>query len=119
MRSQALVAHACNPSYLGVSDRENCDSRPAQVNRSQDPISKTTRAKWRRGVAQVEKCLLCRHEVLNSNSDSTKKNKKKKQLPKPCPFVFIFETGSQHLAQAGLELATLLPHPFGFLWRLH
>jgi hypothetical protein len=30
--SQALVAHACNPSYLGCRDQEDCGSKPAWVN---------------------------------------------------------------------------------------
>jgi hypothetical protein len=34
------VAHICNPSYSGGSDQEDCDSKPAQANSSQDPNSK-------------------------------------------------------------------------------
>jgi hypothetical protein len=34
------VAHACNPSYSGGRDQENCSSKPAQANGSQDPVSK-------------------------------------------------------------------------------
>jgi hypothetical protein len=33
-------AHTCNPSYSKVRDQENCDSKPAEANNSQDPISK-------------------------------------------------------------------------------
>jgi hypothetical protein len=33
--SQVLVAHACNPSYSGGRDQEDCGS-----NRLQDPVSK-------------------------------------------------------------------------------
>jgi hypothetical protein len=28
------VAHACNPSYSGGRDKEDCGSKPAQVNSS-------------------------------------------------------------------------------------
>jgi hypothetical protein len=41
--------------------------RPAQANSSQDPISKITKPKCTRGVAQEIECLLCNHEVLGSN----------------------------------------------------
>jgi hypothetical protein len=34
------VAHACNPSYSGGSDQEDCGSKPAWASSSQDPISK-------------------------------------------------------------------------------
>jgi hypothetical protein len=36
-----LVAHACNPSYSGGRDQEDCSLKPAQGNSSRDPISKT------------------------------------------------------------------------------
>jgi hypothetical protein len=29
LRSQALVAHTCNPNYSGGRDQEDCDSKPA------------------------------------------------------------------------------------------
>jgi hypothetical protein len=38
--SQALVAHACNPSYLGSRDHEDQGSKPAWGNSSVDLISK-------------------------------------------------------------------------------
>jgi hypothetical protein len=34
------VAHACNPSYSGGRDQEDCGSKPAQENSSQDSSSK-------------------------------------------------------------------------------
>jgi hypothetical protein len=34
------MAHACNPSYSGGRDQEDCSSKPAQANSSQDPILK-------------------------------------------------------------------------------
>jgi hypothetical protein len=60
--NQAPVAHASNPSYLEAEDH---GLRPAQANRSQDPISKITRAKWTGGVAQAAERLLCKCEALN------------------------------------------------------
>jgi hypothetical protein len=63
-----LVAHACNPSYLGGRDREGHGLRPAHANIFQDPISKITRAKWTGGVAQLVEYLLCKCEALSSNS---------------------------------------------------
>jgi hypothetical protein len=41
-----------------------------------DPISKITRAKWTRGVAQVVEWLFCKHEALGSNLNPMKKKKK-------------------------------------------
>jgi hypothetical protein len=35
-----LVAHTYNPNYLGGRDQEDCGSKPAQANSSQDPILK-------------------------------------------------------------------------------
>jgi hypothetical protein len=50
--------------------------RSAQANRSQDPISKTTRAKWTGDVAQAVEHLLHKPEALHSNHNTTKKRKK-------------------------------------------
>jgi hypothetical protein len=41
------------------------------------PISKITRAKWTRGVAQALEYLICKHETLSSNPNPTKRKKKK------------------------------------------
>jgi hypothetical protein len=38
---QALVAHACNPSYSGGRDQDS-DLKPAWANSSHDPILKKT-----------------------------------------------------------------------------
>jgi hypothetical protein len=38
--SQALVAHTCDLSCLGGRDQEDCGSKPAQANSSQDLISR-------------------------------------------------------------------------------
>jgi hypothetical protein len=48
------VAHACNPSYPGGRDQENCGSKPAWANSSQDPISKKPFIKRAGRVAQGE-----------------------------------------------------------------
>jgi hypothetical protein len=37
--SQVPVAHTCNPSYSGDRDQEDCSSKPAQADSSQDLIS--------------------------------------------------------------------------------
>jgi hypothetical protein len=39
-RGTVPVASACNPSYSGGTDQEDCSSKPAWANSSQDPISK-------------------------------------------------------------------------------
>jgi hypothetical protein len=57
------VTHTCNPSYLGAWDQEDHGSRTAQANSSQDLISKITRAKWTRGVAQAVEHLLCKNKL--------------------------------------------------------
>jgi hypothetical protein len=38
---QALVAHACNPSYSGSRDQEDCSLKLAWANSSGDPSSRT------------------------------------------------------------------------------
>jgi hypothetical protein len=53
---QALVAHACHPSYSGGSDQEDCGLKPAQANSSQDlekPFTKKKKKKisnWASGM---------------------------------------------------------------------
>jgi hypothetical protein len=46
---QALVAHACNPSYSGGRDQEDQSLKAAPANSSWDPISKKTHHKKRAG----------------------------------------------------------------------
>jgi hypothetical protein len=48
------VAHSCNPSCSGGRDQEDCGSKPAWANSSQDPISKIPITKRADGVAQDE-----------------------------------------------------------------
>jgi hypothetical protein len=43
------MAYTCNPSYLGGRDQEDCGSKPAQANSSQDLILKKTHHKKRTG----------------------------------------------------------------------
>jgi hypothetical protein len=42
------VAHACNPSYSGARDQEDCSSKPAWANSSylKKPISKIRMVEW-------------------------------------------------------------------------
>jgi hypothetical protein len=51
-----LVAHACNLSYSGGKDQEDCVLKPPQENSSQGPISekKPITKKGAGGVAQGE-----------------------------------------------------------------
>jgi hypothetical protein len=51
MQSQVLVARACYPRYSGGRDQEDCDSKTARANGSQDPISKKINIKqdWQSG----------------------------------------------------------------------
>jgi hypothetical protein len=83
----APVAHAYNPSYLGSWDQEGCDSRSAWTNSLQELISKTARAKWTGGVAQVVERLLCKCKALRSTAKNN--NKKLAQLFN-CYIVFHF-----------------------------
>jgi hypothetical protein len=40
IKIRVLVAHTCDPSYLGGRDQEDCCLKPAQTNSSRDPILK-------------------------------------------------------------------------------
>jgi hypothetical protein len=39
------LAHACNPSYSGGRDQEECSSKPAQASTSRDPNLENTQIK--------------------------------------------------------------------------
>jgi hypothetical protein len=53
--TQVVVAHACNPSYSGGRDQEDCSSKPAWANDSErDPISKNPHKNTADGGAQSE-----------------------------------------------------------------
>jgi hypothetical protein len=72
--SQALVAHAYNPSYLGGTNQEDRGSKPAQASSLRDPISKTPLQKkgWWSGSsyrpwAQTNKQKICNKLYIYSN----------------------------------------------------
>jgi hypothetical protein len=64
-----LVTHVCNPSYSGGRDHEDCGSKPARGNSSQDPISKKPFIKT--GLVGWLKV-----EALSSNPSTAKKREK-------------------------------------------
>jgi hypothetical protein len=70
--SQVPVAHACNPSYLGGRDQEDCSSKPAQANSLQDPISNPPQNRVE-GVPQVVEHLPSKCEALSSDPTTAKK----------------------------------------------
>jgi hypothetical protein len=49
-----LVAHTCNPSCSEGRDQEDCGSKPAQANNSQDPILKKPTTERAARVAESE-----------------------------------------------------------------
>jgi hypothetical protein len=81
IRSQVqpvLVSYACNPSYSGGRDQEDCCLKPAQENSSPELILKNPSQKRACGMAQVVDCLPSRHEALGTNPITAKKKKKKR-----------------------------------------
>jgi hypothetical protein len=77
-----LVVHACNPSYSGGRDQEDCGSKPDQANSSSVPILKkpTTKKGWQSGSR-------CRPELNPSAAKKTQPtNQPKKQLKLYCPW---------------------------------
>jgi hypothetical protein len=54
--------HACNPSYSGGRDQEDCGLRPAQPNSSWEPILKTpiTKKGWRNDSRPWLQTLVCK-----------------------------------------------------------
>jgi hypothetical protein len=69
---RVLVAHACNPSYSGGRDQEDCGSKPAQANSLQDLISKKLITE--KGLVEWLKVY-----TLSSNPRTTKKERKKER----------------------------------------
>jgi hypothetical protein len=65
--SWAQVAHTCNASYSGGRDQEDHDSKPAQANSSQDPISKKPFTK--KGLVEQLKV-----KAMSSNPSGEKKS---------------------------------------------
>jgi hypothetical protein len=50
--SRVLVAHTCNPTYLGGWDWDGHSSRPVWANSSWDPIWKTPKYQYIKGLVQ-------------------------------------------------------------------
>jgi hypothetical protein len=71
--SHALVAHACNPSYLGGRNQQDHGSKPAWANSSSDPISKKPITK--KGVVEWLKV-----QALSSSPSTTQKKKKGRMI---------------------------------------
>jgi hypothetical protein len=45
------ATHACNPSYSGGRDQEDCGLKPARANSPQDPISKKKK-NYKKGLVE-------------------------------------------------------------------
>jgi hypothetical protein len=71
--SQALAAHACNPSYSGGRDQEDQGLKLPQANCLQDSISR----KGVGGVVQMIEQLPSKHKTLSSNPHYCQKIKNK------------------------------------------
>jgi hypothetical protein len=94
---QAPMVHACNPSYSGGRDQEDCSWKPAQIlcnilfgkyptqNRAED-------------MAQVVEGLPSKQEALHSNSSIMKKQKNGLSSSFPPKFLIHFSFRSQKLA---------------------
>jgi hypothetical protein len=93
---RALVAHTCNPSYMGGWDWEVRVLKPAWANISWEPsISQIARAKWTGSVVQAVECLLC--------PEFKPENCQKKNLNFSlvcCSFILISEFGYLFIYQA-------------------
>jgi hypothetical protein len=63
-----VVAHACNPSYSGGRDQEDCSSKPVWVNSSRDPILKNPLQQRAGGMVKA----------LSSSPNTAKKTNTKK-----------------------------------------
>jgi hypothetical protein len=89
--SQVLMAHTCNPSYLGGWDQEDLGSRSDWANSLWDTISKIIRAKWTRAMVQVVKCLICKCKAPSSNTSPTKGKKREwfYILMEPTPYIKV------------------------------
>jgi hypothetical protein len=71
------VVHACNPSYSGGRDQEDCGLKPARANSLQDPILKNpsqkqnkTKQKNRKKIGLVEWLKV---KALSSSPSTAKK----------------------------------------------
>jgi hypothetical protein len=63
VRSQAPVAHTCNPSYSGGRDQEDHSWKPVEANSSGDSLSKipNTKQGWRSGSSGKNKKSAARY----------------------------------------------------------
>jgi hypothetical protein len=76
--SQALVAHTCDPSYLGGRDQEDQDSKPARANSLGEYLEKS---QHKTGLLEWLKWYLpSTYEALSSNPGTVTKRKKKTNL---------------------------------------
>jgi hypothetical protein len=71
---QAVVAHNCNPSYLGGRDQEDHIWKPAQANSSRDLILEILNTKSIGRKAQVVERLP--NKQTKKKPQGTKRNKK-------------------------------------------
>jgi hypothetical protein len=73
---QVPVTHACNPSYMGVWDQEDCGLRPAQANSSWDSNLQNNQSKmeWRCGSSSRTPALRIWSPELKPQSQQNKKN---------------------------------------------
>jgi hypothetical protein len=66
--SWAPMTNACNPSYSGHRNQEDCSLKPAQANSSRNTILKIPNIKNKAGgMAQGVECLPPKHKALRPN----------------------------------------------------
>jgi hypothetical protein len=96
--SQAPMAHAYNPGYLGGRDQEDLSSKPSKANSSWDPILKISKQKRTGGVAQVVACPPSKYEALSSSPSTSKKKKNSFSAQLTAYLVFLSWTiiGNNH-----------------------
>jgi hypothetical protein len=75
--SQALVAHACNPSYSGGRDQEDTIQNQPQENSSQDPLLRKHNAKqsWWSSSSSKSACLTSIKPWVQTPKPQRKKKK--------------------------------------------
>jgi hypothetical protein len=75
---RALAAHACNPSYSGGRDQENCSSKPGELQFETSPgkqsvrpyLEKNTKKDWWSGL----RCRFCVQALGLQNKQTKPKN---------------------------------------------
>jgi hypothetical protein len=89
-RSQVPVGHACNPSYSGGRDQEDCGSKPAQANSSGRPyLEKPFTKNWIGGVAQGSSPSTAKRKERKKEREREMKERKKKKERRKERFVFM------------------------------